>query len=201
MTTRAVLLSLVFLLGSCGVAGEPADASQPAASAVGSSTPEPTTTPARPEGCVNPPPDITAVIDQLDRVACYGSADLSLEAHAVLVGGAIDCPGELEPGWLGCGGVMIELYALPDTGRMPDFVLVARSPNLGPSLFAVLHPSYEVDLGRGLDALVTVTGHFDDAGAQACRYTSWPDANPPAADEVVAGCRSTFVITLLEPLG
>lgn len=193
MRVRAALLIATVLLAGCGTSalpGSPADAATDGPAAAERPSP--------PADCVNPPPDITTVIEQDERVACYGDDELELEAHAVMLRGAVDCPGQLEPAWLHCA--TLELYELPGTGRAPEFLLAARVPNRGPSLIAVLHPAYEVDLSRGLDALVTATGHFDDAEARSCRLVSWPDGGPPSPDEVVAGCRSTFVVTHLEPL-
>ena len=197
MTTRAVPAILVFLVG-CGLADTPAGPAStggtPGQSASSPSEPVPT-------DCVNPPPDVTTLIAQERKAACYGSAELTVEAHAVLFQGAIDCPGVLQPAWLGCGGLMIELYALDEAAWVePENVLAARSPNLGPALSAVIHPTYQIDLTHGLDALVTATGHFDDPEAQTCRYTSWPDDHPPSPEQSVAACRSLFVITHMDPL-
>jgi hypothetical protein len=193
MRTRAALLIATLLVAGCGTSAfpeSPADAETDGSAAAERPSP--------PADCVNPPPHITTVIKQDERVACYGDDELVLEAHAVMLMGAVDCPGQLEPAWLHCA--TLELYELPTTGRRPQVLLAARVPNPGPSLIAVLHPSYEVDLSRGLDALVNVTGHFDDPEARTCRLVSWPDGAPPSPDDVIAGCRSTFVVTRLEPL-
>lgn len=195
MTTRAISLVLALLLAACGSASPPVvESDAPVAETPASLEATP------PEDCIHPPPNATALIDQADPVACYGSEEMTVEARAVALQGAIDCPGQLEPAWLGCGGTMVELYALAESGRVLEVVLAVRSPNAGASLLAVVHPEFQIDLSHGLDSLVKVTGHFDDPAARSCHYISWPDANPPPPNEVVEGCRSTFVVTELEPL-
>lgn len=193
MTARAVVI-LAFALAGCSAVAE-----SPQATRVPSVTPTPRTMEPTPEGCIPPPLGLRAVIDQQERAACYGSAELTLEAHAALVGGVVDCPGELEPSWLGCGGQMVELFPLDGSARPVDIVLAARSRS-GLSLWAVVHPDSGIDLRRGLDAPVRVTGHFDDPAAVTCRYTRWPDNDPPSVEEVVTSCQSQFVITEFELL-
>lgn len=148
-----------------------------------------------PPGCVNPPTDITTLIEQADPLPCYG--DASLQVDALVTGAAFDCPGALEPAWLGCSGYLL-LNPLPATSGHPEFLLVARAT--GPTMTAALHPDIESLRSHAMNAVVHLTGHFDDPAAQDCRYTSWPDANPPSRDEVVRTCRSTFVITAMELL-
>jgi hypothetical protein len=207
MTTRAALSIICLVLAACNLVAPPAEP------LTGAATPVPPATEATagagapmpaepiPEDCVNPPPDLMTLIEQNQAVACYGSAGLTVEAHAVLFMGVADCPGELHPAWFGCGGVMVDLYSLGRAaGPMPAIVLAARSPNRGPALSAVIHPEYDIDLHRGLDTAVTVTGHFDDPLASTCRYRSWPDAQPPSRAETVAMCRGRFVITHLNLL-
>jgi hypothetical protein len=160
---------------------------------VAASTPIPSATP--PPNCVNPPTDITTLIEQTDPLPCYGNADLAVDA--LVTGGAFDCPGGLEPAWLGCSGYVL-LNPLPATSGNPEFLLVARAT--GPSMTAVLRPDIEPLRSHAMGTVVHLTGHYDDPAAQSCRYTSWPDANPPSADEVIHTCRSTFVITAMELL-
>jgi hypothetical protein len=154
-----------------------------------------------PADCVNPPPDVTTLIEQERPVACYGDAELTVQAHAATLSGVMDCPGALEPAWLACGGQQVELFAL-QTGALPDVLLAAKVPNRGPSMWATVHPDSGLDLHRGLDGAVTVTGHFDDPAAATCRHTAWAESLGPAPPlaEVIAGCRSRFVITQIELL-
>lgn len=192
-TQAAPILALALLLTACATVestftGVPATAPTDAPSHSADVTP--------PADCVNPPPNITTLVDQTDRLACYGNADLTVDAH--VTGGVFDCPGALEPAWLGCAG-LVALNPLPGTSRQPEFLLVVRSQG-GEPLYAVIHPDTGIQRERVLDTLVHVTGHYDDPAAQDCVYTSWPDANPPSPEEVVRTCRSTFVITAMAPL-
>ena len=191
MTSRAAIATLI-LLGAC-------TATDPGAGLQSDPPDPPPATPEAsiPEDCVNPPPDVGTLIEQDQRAACYGDAELTVEAHAALLQGAIDCPGDLQPSWFACGGTIVELYPL-DSARVPSpIILAARSPHSGPALSAVIHPDSGIDLHRGLDAPVTAIGHFDDPAAATCRYLSWPDPQPPAPEDVVANCREVFVITQL----
>ncbi len=196
MNTRVVpTLALALLLAACatfdsasGRVGQPLTTSP---APTGAASQSPTMTP--PPDCVNPPPNLTTLIQQADPLPCYGNTDLTVDAH--LTGGAFDCPGGLEPAWLGCAG-MVGLYPLPGTSGQPQFVLVARSR--GGFVSAVIHPDIEAQRLGAMDTLVHLTGHYDDPAAKDCHYTSWPDANPPSPEEVVLMCRSTFVITAME---
>ena len=191
MKSRAALATLL-VLAACTTTDPRASVESAAPE-----SPAPTVGEPIPEDCVNPPPDVGTLIEHDRRAACYGNADLTIEAHAALTGGAVDCPGELDPSWLACGGTIVELYPLDAAGVQPPIILAARSPHSGPYLSAVLHPDSGIDLQHGLDAPVTAIGHFDDPAAATCHYVSWPDDQPPAPAEVVAQCRETFVITEL----
>jgi hypothetical protein len=192
MKTRAVpALALAFLLSACAIVESTSTGGGPPV--VTAAAPIPSATP--PPSCVNPPTDITSLIEQTDPLPCYGNADLTVDA--LVTGGAFDCPGGLEPAWLGCAGYVL-LNPLPGTSGHPEFRLVARNP--GGFLTAVIHPDIEALRSHALDTVVHLTGHYDDPAAQDCHYTSWPDANPPSRDQVIHQCRSTFVITAMELL-
>jgi hypothetical protein len=196
MRTRTFLpIVAIALLAACGLTDTPGRLETQAAETQAPLSQEPV-----PADCVNPPTDVSTLIEQRRPAACYGNADLTLEAHATTFQGVMDCPGALEPVWLGCGGQQVELYPLDQTGELPEFLLVARSRNNGQALFGVIHPEYDIDLHRGLDAPITVTGHFDDPAAATCRYTDWPGGDQPDPAETIEGCRSRFVITSLELL-
>ena len=191
MHLRAVsALVLAGFLTACAVTRTVTGGGPPV---ITSGTPVAVATP--PADCVNPPPDITSLIDQTDPLPCYGRADLTVDA--LVTGGAFDCPGGLEPAWLGCSGYVL-LNPLPGASGDPEFLLVARAT--GPSMTAVLRPDIEPLRSHAMDTVVHLTGHYDDPAAQSCRYTSWPDANPPSPEEVIHTCRSTFVITAMELL-
>ena len=191
--TRALptlALTLAVALTACAVYRSTSGGGPPV---VVASTPIPAATP--PPNCVNPPTDITTLIEQTDPLPCYGDANLTVDA--LVTGAAFDCPGGLEPAWLGCSGYVL-LNPLPATSGHPEFLLVARGT--GATLTAAVHPNIESLRSHAMNAVVHLTGHYDDPAAQDCRYTSWPDANPPSRDEVVHTCRSTFVITAMELL-
>lgn len=184
------MFTFLLLMVGCSV---PTSNAVPAATRAGRASPEAIP----PANCVNPPRDVATLVEQRDPVACYGDADLSLDANLTTAIGAIDCPGGLEPAWFGCER-LVSLSPAPGTSNAPAVVLAMLSS--GPELFAVLHPDIEHLRPRLLDVLVLVTGHYDDPAARECHFTSWPDNNPPPVEEVVAGCRSTFVITGIELL-
>jgi hypothetical protein len=156
----------------------------PSASASPSSTP--------PAGCVNPPTDITTLIDMVptgpadpgvDPVACYGNAPLTFDATWV-GGGVADCPAAPEPAWLACSPV--SLQALGDTRKLG-----------APGLFVAVDPSADLSIISGPFAQVRVTGHFDDPAAQTCRETQLGGGAQSLAPAAVTieRCRSTFVVT------
>jgi hypothetical protein len=155
-------------------------------------TPSPSPTPivvpsaSLPAGCVNPPADITALIDQqidpdADPVACYGDAPLTLEANWV-GGGVADCPSAPEPAWLACSS--FSLRAVGDTRKVG-----------APELSVAIQPTIGSLPDVGTD--VRVTGHYDDPAAQTCRETALgggAETLAPAA-EMIDRCRRAFVIT------
>ena len=161
-----------------------------------SATPSPTPTATPPEGCVNPPADITTLIDMQstgpldppgDPVACYGSAPLTFDA-TWLGGGVADCPSAPEPAWLACSA--FSLQAAGDTGK------VGR-----PQLSVAVHPSASLTIPSEPYAQVRVTGHFDDPTAETCRETEpFPGASPEPESVTIERCRNTFVVTEAVPL-
>ena len=46
-----------------------------------------------------------------------------------------------------------------------------------------------------------MTGHFDDHAAQTCKGVSNGEPVPLDPDQIVLRCRSTFVVTEVEPDG
>lgn len=186
MTSRAVaILVLALVLSACG--GNQATSDLPASSPEG--TP--------PADCVNPPPDVTTLVEQHDPLACYGGAALTFDT-TVMGLGVVDCPGGLESAWLSCGA-LVGLYPIPETSRPWGVILAARSQDFGEPLYAVFHPDIEGLRARVLDVLVTVTGHYDDPAARSCHNTSWPPGgDPPPVEDVIHACRSTFVITAVD---
>ena len=158
-------------------------------------TPRPSTSPSPSTplaDCVNPPTDITTLIDLQstgpldppgDPVACYGNAPLTFDATWG-GGGEADCPTAPEPAWLACSPNSLRPFG--DTRKLG-----------APELFVAVDPS--VSLGVLLTESfpqIQVTGHFDDPAAQTCRETNQPDAQSLAPVAlIVEGCRRAFVIT------
>ena len=150
-----------------------------------SPSPLPTATPAA--DCVNPPVDITSLIDVADPVACYGRAPLTLDA-TWYGGGVADCPAAPEPAWLACSA--FSLQPVGDTRKVG-----------APQLFVAVDPSVSFSPSEPFSP-VRVTGHFDDPAAQTCRETQLgggAQSLAPAA-ETIELCRRTFVVTLVVPL-
>jgi hypothetical protein len=168
---------------------------------VGESSPSPTaeaspsTSP--PAGCVNPPTDITTLIDMVptgtldpdvDPVACYGDTPLTFDA-TWLGGGVADCPAAPEPAWLACSP--FSLQAAGDTRKVG-----------APQLSVAIDPSASLSIPSGSFPQVRVVGHYDDPAAPTCRETQLGgDATSLApAAETIERCRRTLVVTDVSPL-
>jgi hypothetical protein len=169
--------------------------SSPSATVGPSASASPSSTP--PAGCVNPPADITTLIDMLptgpddpgvDPVACYGNTTLTFDA-TWYGGGVADCPTAPEPAWLACSS--FSLQAAGDTRKVG-----------APELFVAIDPAADVSGVSAPFAQVRVTGHFDDPAAQTCHETQ-PGVggeSPTPVATMVEHCRRTFVVTEVEPL-
>lgn len=168
---------------------------------VGEASPSPTTEASPsispPEGCVNPPTDITTLIEMVptdpldpgvDPVACYGNSPLSFDA-TWYSGSAADCPSAPEPAWLACSSFALQAFG--DTSKVG-----------APQLFVAIEPSASLSIPLVPYAQVHVTGHFDDPAAQTCRETQLAggaESLAPVA-EMIERCRRTFVVTEVAPL-
>ncbi len=209
---RLPVLALGLLLAGCGLlpaatASDAGGTATPGATSSAATTAEATATASTkvpfpsgppPQACVRPPPDLASMVGQArDPLSCYGGAVLTVDA-IVASPGQFDCPGELQPSWFDCFH-LVALNPLPGSAARPEFTLVFLSPD--ESLYAVIHPAIQGFRKPAMGRAMRVTGHYDDPAAQGCHYTSWADANPPSAAEVVHQCQSTFVITAMEPLG
>lgn len=169
----------------------PSEVGTPSSSATPSAVP----TASLPAGCVNPPTDITTLIDLQstgpldpagDPVACYGNAPLTFDA-TWLGGGVADCPAAPEPAWLACSA--FSLQPVGDTRTVG-----------APQLYVAVDPSVSVSISEPY-AQVRVTGHFDDPAAQTCAITQpIPGESPEPVADRIERCRSTFVITEVVPL-
>ncbi len=204
MGRRQMWILLITLIAAataaCG-AGATSAVPSPTGSAPTSDTrtPSPSTSPSSSPtplaGCVNPPQDITTLIDLQgadplgDPVACYGNAPLTFDATWSGFGDA-DCPTGPEPAWLACSP-----YYLHPLGN--------TSKNFAPQLFVAVDPSVSLSaLPTGSFPQVRVTGHFDDPAAQTCRETNRVDVTQSLAPVavMVERCRRVFVITEVVPL-
>ena len=193
----AAFMGLHFANLTPGVGGPSSPSSTEAATAIPSTTPIPSTTLPSPTpvpiqtpaaDCVNPPPDIAALRDQTDPVACYGNAPLTLDAYPVAV--SVDCPVSVEPAWLGCPS--------------GELMLVGETRKVGaPFLLVVVDPASGVSLSEHFYTNVRITGHYDDPAAQTCRETGRSPAiggTPEPAAETIARCRGFFVVTQVVPV-
>jgi hypothetical protein len=148
--------------------------------------------------CINPPPDLLTLVNQIDPAACYGETPITVEAEVVGLG-AIDCA-PMEPAWMACG----ELVALQPIGAQAGasgIVLAATTgPNAPPQLFAAIHPETALESSDIMGRPLRITGHFDDPAAQTCRQTEpvFDETTPPPPD--ISGCRNLFVLTAFEQL-
>lgn len=138
--------------------------------------------------CVNPPVDLTSLIDVADPVACYGNAPVTVDG--AIIAGVADCPAAPEPVWLSCPQTFLRLIGETRKVGVP-MLTVAVDPTSGVSL-------------AGPNTSVRVTGHFDDPAAQTCQMTeplpSSVGGTPEPAAQVIEGCRTTFVVTEVVPL-
>lgn len=115
-------------------------------------------------------------LDRHERLACFGATELTLQADSMSCG-VQDPSGFIDPGW----------FENPICTVESDSSLSMRFPP-------------EVSGGAPTGA-VEITGHFDDARAQDCRWIGTEDAvfpEPPAA-AVVLRCRLEFVVTSVTP--
>ena len=147
--------------------------------------------------CINPPADLLTLINKTDPVACYGDAEITIEAEPIAIG-AIDCAA-LEPGWFGCGS-WVALQPIVVGMRTTGIVLAATTgPPALPWMFATIHPETALSSIDIIGEKLRVTGHFDDPAAQTCVEKEPPfggPATPP--DEVIASCQRLFVLTAFE---
>jgi hypothetical protein len=170
-----------------------------------------------PPGCPGPSPDLASILalDPAHRLACFGRSALTFQATAVAT--EVDCvPIKVDPAWLWCPPaafltppgaatswpgsdpvVWTHRSAPPD-----DTLRVAFSGNL-PTLSVYAAPGSGVDQAQFFPGgIISVTGHFDDPAAAACRVVAAqrePNLQVPTAAEVVLLCREAFVVTSVRP--
>ena len=137
--------------------------------------------------CPGGPVTINKVIalDANDRVACFGSRQLTFRAWVV------------DPG-VGYGGtceVMTPSWLLDCV--LPDWLL-ATDKTSNVQLHGLKRPDATGNL-KGVARWVDVTGHFDDPAAATCRLASGPaTVGKPPAGWYVLRCREQFAVTRIE---
>lgn len=126
-------------------------------------------------------------------LACFGDDELSIAARIAQPEATcgVDPGWTIEPGWLA------------STCPQPAFIVFDPGTTDG-SLYSVIEPGVDVgDLHPGVEEPdwldVRITGHYDHAAARTCYATQTePDVDVPfVPEEVVVGCRATFVITAI----
>ena len=175
-----VLLSMALMLAACGTSSAPETSPSPSIEAAASPPP----------GCVNPPADITTILDQADPLACYGSAPLTFAALLASPGVA-SCPIVIEPAQFSCTGAIWSLQ-LPGETRKVE----------APTLYVVVDPAASDLAAEYAGTDVVVTGQFDDPAAQDCREVERSPAvegTPEPAAATIEWCRSQFVVTEVAP--
>jgi hypothetical protein len=167
----------------------------------------------RPDVCPPAPVDAGGFVTlaPLERLACFGAAQLTLQAFhpPPLPTGCGAIPWRTEPRWLepcvaGTWLLLAEWHSIED-----DLHWGAAFP-------AYVHPALGtcgLDLDQsecplaGLDGQwIEVRGHLDDPAATDCviqvaeGFTPDP-AHVPTAEAVILGCRASFVVTSITPVG
>ena len=168
-------------------AGSPATSALPSppltsAPSVVAATPPATATPS---GCVNPPPDLAAIValDLDARLACFGGSSLTFEATVLKPISDCGIGPRIAPAWFCLPGIFLAVPgASSDSGLMPLDAYWDPSSGLKSASFPT-------------GATVHVTGHFDDPAARSCHATSGAGQSPDSAAQVVMACRETFVAT------
>ena len=163
--------------------GETSPSPSASASSSASSSAEASPSTAAAADCVNPPVDLTSLIDVADPVACYGNASVTVDGE--IIAGVADCPATPEPAWLSCPQTFLRL--------------VGETRKVGaPELTVAIDPASGISLGDA-NTDVRVTGHFDDPAAQTCQLTeplpSSLGGTPEPPAQVIQRCRMMFVVT------
>jgi hypothetical protein len=147
-----------------------------------------------------PLPDFEALegLSFMARLACFGDSPLAVEGSFESCGSFT--PGIVTPGWLGAAAC-----SLRPVGTAPD------APYAGPRfVFHVPDDQPLAILGSAPGTKIRIDGHFDDPAAQACHAGPRPGPEPtpgPPGDEILAaqgvvlGCRTSFVVTEAALLG
>jgi hypothetical protein len=147
--------------------------------------------------CPDKPTTFAAIValEPLAWVACFGRKSITFPA--LLADPEATCG--VDPGWT------ITPDWLASTCPHPRFIVFA--PKMDDSFYSVIDPSLDTrDFRPGPERkdwiAVKVTGHFDHKAAQKCKGISLATEDygkvPIGRDEIITGCRATFVITGIE---
>jgi len=124
-------------------------------------------------------------------VACFGRKSITFPARL----GHPEATCGVEPGWT------ITPEWLASTCAQPEFFVVDPKKT-DVSFFSVIDPGVDTRAFRpGVFPkdwiAVSVTGHFDDKAAPTCKGKSTDSSVkvPLGRDQIITGCRATFVIT------
>jgi len=142
-------------------------------------------------GCPATPRTVDSLfaLDTVLGLACFGATPFSVTARLAQPEATcgIDIGWSVDPDWLS------------STCPQPKFLL--ESPTaLGLSAYSIIDPSVNVASFRpGVDPAdwlnVRLTGRFDHRAARTCRGVSSDTPVPLSDDQIVLGCRATWVIT------
>jgi hypothetical protein len=145
-----------------------------------------------PSPCGPVPHDLLAVmvLDTVLAAGCFGDEPITVRGWSAPCEG---CYGESAGTW------ETEWLASPTDDRLIHLAPI-ESGEWG-SLDGILHPSFRGKPPRP-SRWMEVTGHFDDPEAASCRWTPtvMDEAWYPGTADIVAGCRSRFVVTAIRPV-
>ena len=125
------------------------------------------------------------LLDRATAPFCLGDSPMTLRLYSVSCDGCYSEPGgRRTPEWLtDAGSNQLQLSPIESSNGWGQAVL---APNL------TFDPSWS-------NHWVEVTGHFDDPASASCKWVPAPDEQSwySGHQEVVNGCRQTFVVTAL----
>ena len=147
-----------------------------------------------------PRPDLDGLIGLTGTagLACFGDAPLTVEG--AYGGCSYVTPGVITPSWLGSAFCWLRPLGTPTDALLDQPMFVFHVPAESSAIST---------LGYEPATPIQIVGHFDDPEAQACVAGPMPGPEPtppPPSDEILAaqavvlGCRSSFVMTTSEPL-
>jgi hypothetical protein len=128
-------------------------------------------------------------LDSVLGLACFGETPITIRARLAQPEATcgIDIGWSIEPDWLG------------STCPQPR-VLVESTTEVGLSIYSTIDPALDTSAFEpGVDpedwVAVRLTGRFDHPAATTCHGVSSSAPVPYGKDQIVLGCRATFVIT------